>query len=225
MEENLAHRFDLQGVVSMAMRANALSVLAREIQGSDAPGRYIRNLEKQIHNHSATRAKLATTNTVSVYKALYKHKLQSILFNIRHSPKFLRRLKMSAKTPDGPMSRFQMLVYKAYLQKNDIGAYNKLCHVQKCIIRPADICNLSPDQMWSGGPYDKALKVLNKKDQEKQLTKAKLELALNDDMEGMFTCGKCKSKKTHYYQMQTRSADEPMTTFVTCLNCDHRWKF
>jgi transcription elongation factor S-II len=28
-----------------------------------------------------------------------------------------------------------------------------------------------------------------------------------------------------YYQLQTRSADEPMTTFVTCVNCDNRWKF
>lgn len=40
-----------------------------------------------------------------------------------------------------------------------------------------------------------------------------------------FQCGKCKQKKTRYYQMQTRSADEPMTTFVTCVNCNHKWKF
>lgn len=39
-----------------------------------------------------------------------------------------------------------------------------------------------------------------------------------------FQCRKCKSKKCTYYQMQTRSADEPMTTFVTCLECDNRWK-
>ena len=39
-----------------------------------------------------------------------------------------------------------------------------------------------------------------------------------------FTCRKCKSNKCTYYQMQTRSADEPMTTFVTCINCDNRWK-
>ena len=39
-----------------------------------------------------------------------------------------------------------------------------------------------------------------------------------------FTCRKCKSKKCTYYQMQTRSADEPMTTFVTCLDCGSRWK-
>jgi DNA-directed RNA polymerase subunit M/transcription elongation factor TFIIS len=39
-------------------------------------------------------------------------------------------------------------------------------------------------------------------------------------------CSSCKKKaKCDYYQMQTRSADEPMTTFVTCLECDKKWKF
>lgn len=42
--------------------------------------------------------------------------------------------------------------------------------------------------------------------------------------DGMFKCNKCKSMKTVYYQMQTRSADEPMTTYVTCTNCEARWK-
>jgi DNA-directed RNA polymerase subunit M/transcription elongation factor TFIIS len=41
----------------------------------------------------------------------------------------------------------------------------------------------------------------------------------------MFKCGKCKKNNCTYFQMQTRSADEPMTTFVTCLNCNNRWKF
>ncbi|KAL1921820.1 uncharacterized protein VTP21DRAFT_10462 [Calcarisporiella thermophila] len=41
----------------------------------------------------------------------------------------------------------------------------------------------------------------------------------------MFKCGRCKQRKCTYYQMQTRSADEPMTTFVTCVNCGNRWKF
>ena len=39
-----------------------------------------------------------------------------------------------------------------------------------------------------------------------------------------FTCRKCKSNKCTYYQMQTRSADEPMTTIVTCIECGNRWK-
>jgi len=40
----------------------------------------------------------------------------------------------------------------------------------------------------------------------------------------MFTCSRCKSKNCTYYEMQTRSADEPATIFITCLNCDKHWR-
>ncbi|KAF9788393.1 transcription elongation factor [Thelephora terrestris] len=40
-----------------------------------------------------------------------------------------------------------------------------------------------------------------------------------------FQCGRCKQRKCRYRQAQTRSADEPMTTFVTCTICNNRWKF
>ena len=40
----------------------------------------------------------------------------------------------------------------------------------------------------------------------------------------MFRCGRCKKNNCTYFQLQTRSADEPMTTFVTCLNCNNRWR-
>ncbi len=40
----------------------------------------------------------------------------------------------------------------------------------------------------------------------------------------MFQCRKCKSKKCTYYEMQTRSADEPATIFITCLDCGKNWK-
>jgi transcription elongation factor S-II len=39
-----------------------------------------------------------------------------------------------------------------------------------------------------------------------------------------FTCRKCKGNKTTYYQLQIKSSDEPMTTFINCLNCGNRWK-
>ena len=53
------------------------------------------------------------------------------------------------------------------------------------------------------------------------------DIVSNDDIiesSGLFKCPKCKHKKTTYYSMQTRSADEPMTNFITCLHCEHRWK-
>ena len=47
------------------------------------------------------------------------------------------------------------------------------------------------------------------------------ERSISDSLE----CGKCKKKKVSYTQAQTRSADEPMTTFCICMNCGNRWKF
>lgn len=43
-------------------------------------------------------------------------------------------------------------------------------------------------------------------------------------MTDTFKCRKCKSTKCSYYGLQTRSSDEPMTIFVTCLDCSNRWK-
>ena len=42
--------------------------------------------------------------------------------------------------------------------------------------------------------------------------------------DGAYTCSKCKSKKTVFTSMQIRSADEPSTQFVRCLNCGKAWK-
>lgn len=41
----------------------------------------------------------------------------------------------------------------------------------------------------------------------------------------LLKCGKCRKRNCTYNQIQTRSADEPMTTFVLCNECGHRWKF
>nr|CAI5859743.1 unnamed protein product [Callosobruchus analis] len=41
----------------------------------------------------------------------------------------------------------------------------------------------------------------------------------------MLKCGKCKKRNCTYNQLQTRSSDEPMTTFVLCNECGNRWKF
>lgn len=40
-----------------------------------------------------------------------------------------------------------------------------------------------------------------------------------------YKCHRCKSKDCTYYQLQVRCSDEPMTTFINCLNCGNRWHF
>jgi DNA-directed RNA polymerase subunit M/transcription elongation factor TFIIS len=39
-----------------------------------------------------------------------------------------------------------------------------------------------------------------------------------------FKCSKCKQRKCTYYELQTRSIDEPMTKFIRCLVCENRWR-
>ena len=87
------------------------------------------------------------------------------------------------------------------------------------LISPAVLLDLSPEELGSD---------------ERRNSNAKIrEHATNEAVRGQkkeastdaFKCGKCKQRQCTYYQLQTRSADEPMTTFVTCVNCDNRWKF
>jgi transcription elongation factor S-II len=40
----------------------------------------------------------------------------------------------------------------------------------------------------------------------------------------MFKCGRCHKREATFYELQTRSADEPMTKFITCVNCGNHWK-
>ena len=40
----------------------------------------------------------------------------------------------------------------------------------------------------------------------------------------LYKCFKCGEKKTVVRQGQTRSADEPMTNFITCVVCGEQWK-
>ena len=70
-------------------------------------------------------------------------------------------------------------------------------------------------------------------DEIKQLREKFTKEAINDaqlaTVQGTKTdllkCGKCKKRNCTYNQVQTRSADEPMTTFVLCNECGNRWKF
>lgn len=87
-------------------------------------------------------------------------------------------------------------------------------------VKSQDLPGMPAEQLWPDGPRAKMALKLQKRDLERE----KIRLQEKQEQSGVFKCGKCKSIKTTYYQLQTRSADEPMTTYVTCLNCYNRWK-
>jgi hypothetical protein len=84
-------------------------------------------------------------------------------------------------------------------------------------IQAREVGRMGPVELFPGGPWDATKQQIHIEEERRRA-------AANNVPEGLFQCRKCKSKKTRYYQMQTRSADEPMTTFVTCLQCSTRWK-
>tara|TARA_B100001093_G_scaffold503646_1_gene558304 strand:- start:384 stop:923 length:540 start_codon:yes stop_codon:yes gene_type:complete len=60
---------------------------------------------------------------------------------------------------------------------------------------------------------------------DKKTRKDKLKYELKPEaMTDIFKCRKCNSRSCSYYEVQTRSADEPMTQFINCLDCGNRWR-
>lgn len=60
---------------------------------------------------------------------------------------------------------------------------------------------------------------------DKRAKRDKLKYDLKPEaMTDAFKCHRCGSRSCSYYEVQTRSADEPMTQFINCLDCGNRWK-
>ena len=88
------------------------------------------------------------------------------------------------------------------------------------IISSRNIVNLKPEEIYPEIWEDTFQRILNK-----EMIRIKNEgKELEEAHEGQYECRKCKCKKVSYYELQTRSADEPMTVYFTCLNCQNHWK-
>merc|ERR1712166_36111 len=83
---------------------------------------------------------------------------------------------------------------------------------------PTEVCKLSVKDLASD---DKKARL--KQLHEEALKNASMPVVPTDTTD-QWQCDKCGEKKCTYYQLQTRSADEPMTTFITCQNCGNNWK-
>lgn len=86
-------------------------------------------------------------------------------------------------------------------------------------VSPEKFSKMTSEEMMS-----EERRAADQKIKEENLFKSLGAGAQEAETEG-FQCGRCKQRKCRYRQAQTRSADEPMTTFVTCVNCGHKWKF
>jgi len=100
-------------------------------------------------------------------------------------------------------------------------------------VQPAQLVKLSPEELATSEKkkeredLEKSIQDSRRLDWE-QANEEKINemCGIKGDLlkASLFTCGRCKSIKTTSTQKQTRSADEPMTVFVLCMNCGNRWK-
>jgi transcription elongation factor S-II len=81
---------------------------------------------------------------------------------------------------------------------------------------PHEIAHMTHDAM-----YPEAWEEIFQKEVLKNKAAYEIQMMAMTDV---YTCGKCKKNRCSFYEQQCRSADEPMTTFVRCLNCGNRWK-
>ena len=87
-------------------------------------------------------------------------------------------------------------------------------------IKAKELILMSNDEL-----ANKKLKLIRKENIDKSINE--LICARNDGKTkntNEYKCFKCNQRNCHYSQAQTRSADEPMTIFITCLSCGNKWK-
>jgi DNA-directed RNA polymerase subunit M/transcription elongation factor TFIIS len=77
-----------------------------------------------------------------------------------------------------------------------------------------NIAELTPNELYP----DKYEKITKKKALEEHKKN-------NQATSAVFQCKKCKKRRCMVTQRQTRSADEPATTFVSCMECGNEWSF
>tara|TARA_Y100000817_G_C16846394_1_gene540207 strand:- start:1604 stop:2113 length:510 start_codon:yes stop_codon:yes gene_type:complete len=113
------------------------------------------------------------------------------------------------------INRFRT-IYNNINPTSNIGNTKLLERIKNNEVLAKELAFMSHHEM-----YPEKWKILIDKKIKKDSLKGSVDLSSATDE---FKCGKCKQNKCTYYQLQTRSADEPMTTYVTCLNCGNNWK-
>jgi DNA-directed RNA polymerase subunit M/transcription elongation factor TFIIS len=82
--------------------------------------------------------------------------------------------------------------------------------IQTC--PPSELTSMSHQDM-NPDRWKQLIEQKKKRDESKYDTKV-------ESQTDEFICRKCKSKRSTYYQLQTRSADEPMTIYCKCEECN-----
>jgi len=162
---------------------------------------YARNIEKSIWEWAIKETRSSKLPAVwenRWFRARYKNKAVNIMAELKRNPSWITcELKVGE---DGHVSL-------------GLGLQPQLQHrIFAKELKSSELVDMPPDILWPDGPYSQMLFKFKKMDMLKENARKE-----EEGYEGLLKCGKCKSLKTTYYQLQTRSADEPMVRFYLVL--------
>lgn len=170
-------------------------------------------VDTNVYNH-----KLRDMVIRALYDALAKdseHPPKSVLQSAKAVEEEMNKLNNCDENEKAYKDKYR-IIYSNIISKNNPDLKHKITNG-----------DITPAYLVSCDPKELAPEHLRKKLEE--IAKQNLFNAqgptIQRSVTDRFTCGKCKEKKVSYYQLQTRSADEPLTTFCTCEACGNRWKF
>lgn len=107
-------------------------------------------------------------------------------------------------------------IYSNLNTKCYVGNKDLLEKVKKGKINPYELAFLESHKLYP----EKWNDIIEEKAKMDKILKESLKESATD----LFQCTRCKKRKTIYCEVQTRSSDEPMTKFITCLECGYKWK-
>lgn len=114
-------------------------------------------------------------------------------------------------------NKYFVLIYQSHLKSILKNLNHKLIEeVNNGSLQPHKIAFMTHQEL-DNDKWAELIDIKSKRDKNK----FEVNIAAATDT---FTCRKCKGKNCTYYLQQTRSADEPTTIFVQCLDCGTRWK-
>jgi DNA-directed RNA polymerase subunit M/transcription elongation factor TFIIS len=159
-------------------------------------GAAARNCERSVYNWAVQETRKVRDDPSwenKVFRWRYKQKVYGLLKELERSPVAATDLQVVGDAVKLEIHITSQLARRLQLKELDT----------------KNLARYSADVLWPGGPYAKKAFDIKSKDLAMEAAKAK-----EDDYNGLFKCGKCKGVKTTYYQMQTRSADEPMVRLL-----------
>lgn len=166
-----------------------------------------RNCERSVYNWAVQETRQVQDDPSwenRLFRSRYKQKAFGLLKELERGPV----ISTDIQVLDGDRVALNLSVVPQLVRR-----------IQRKELDSKNLARYTADILWPDGPW--ATTAFNIKSKDLAMEAAK---ANDEEYTGMFTCKRCKSKRTTFYLLQTRAADEPMTAFITCMSCGNKWK-